>query len=111
MRTDSYTLFQQARLEMKAAAAWHEEELSAQRLITALHARRDTAYLEALAMGVPSHIADSVATQVTREASRVHEEGLYAKSRADHHRSRGETLFIQCEKTRIKENRRFAKGK
>lgn len=111
MSVDSYTLFQQGRLEMKAAAAWHEEARSAQRYMVELAQRREDAYLDALSLGVPARIASEVAKQVTKEIERVREEGLTATEMANYHRSMGEALLSRCEKARIKENRRFTRGK
>lgn len=108
---DSFTLFQQGRLEMKAAAAWHEEAKSAQRYMVELAKKRDDAYLDALHLGVPARIAAEVAVQVTKDIERVHEEGLTATEMANYHRAMGEALLSRCEKVRAKENRRFARGK
>lgn len=116
---DSETLFKQARLEMKAAAAYFEAAKSAQRYVDDLRIEREQVYnrtyRETVSLGVPEHIAFHVAQEaaarISKHASEAIEEGLYATEMTNYHRSCGEALLKQCEKARIKEYRRVAKGK
>ena len=111
MSIDSYTLFLQARQEMKAAGAWHEAALSAQRYIVELKEKRENAYLKALQLGVPPVIAQAVADNTWSEILNVREQGLQATQMANYHRDCAEALFVRRDKVLVREQRRFARGK
>jgi len=116
---DSETLFKQARLEMKAAAAYFEAAKSAQRYVDDLRVEREQVYnrtyRETVSLGIPEHIAFTIAQEaadrISKKVSEAVQEGLYATEMTNYHRACGEALLNQCEKARIKEYRRFAKGK
>lgn len=109
--TDSVTLFKQARLEMKAAAAYFEAAQSAHRYTLELRTNRELVYNnlynKTLALGVPVRIARLAAQQASeellREALEANEEGLAANEMATQHRARGEALLIRHHKARISE--------
>jgi hypothetical protein len=112
MSTDSETLFKQARLEIKAAGAYFEATLSADRYIHELKERIQTefnnAYRKSIAIGVPHWIAEMAAMNIIGpikdEAIAVREEGLELLEKANYHRRAAESLLLERERVLAKEN-------
>jgi len=117
MSVDSKTLFKQARLELKAAAAFFESAQSAHRYILELENKQDRVYenmyRRTIDLGVPHYIAATAAKQASyelhREIQEVKEEGLTSVEMARFHRDMGEALLLRCQEVQIEEQRRLMK--
>lgn len=105
MRTDSTTLFKQARLEYKAAEAFAEEAHSALRLYDNMIERAEDTYLNALSLGVPAHIARAVSNETRRQAENVREGASESWKKSLTHRNRGRALMEKRDKQFRKELR------